>query len=82
VFAVQPTGTRQHLFRVETGESILDLHNACETSVAGCKSSPSEPPGRSFGGAAQCRVLWTCLAGLPTWRVHGARRQARPFPSR
>ena len=32
LFAVQPTGTRQHLFRVETGEGILDLHNACETS--------------------------------------------------
>jgi hypothetical protein len=32
LFAVQPTGTRQHLFRVEAGESILDLHNACETS--------------------------------------------------
>ena len=32
VFAMETSGTRHHLFRVEAGEIVLDLHTACEQS--------------------------------------------------
>lgn len=83
LFAVQPTGTRQHLFRVENGECILDLHNACETSGSRLQIIAVGPLGLRFW---RCRVvqrpLVLCLAGLPNWqRSWSARRQTKPFPS-
>ena len=32
IFAMEASGTRHHLFRVEAGEIVLDLHTACEQS--------------------------------------------------
>ena len=32
IFAMETSGTRHHLFRVEAGEIVLDLHTACEQS--------------------------------------------------
>jgi NHLM bacteriocin system ABC transporter ATP-binding protein len=76
LFAVQPTGTRQHLFRVETGESILDLHNACETSGSRLQIIAVGAPGTELlevpRSAASFGPVSGWIAHLATFMVRSA----------
>src|SRR5215471_17121708 len=76
LFAVQPIGTRQHLFRVETGESILDLHNACETSGSRLPIIAVGPPGTELlevpRSAASFGPVFGWIAQLAMFMVRSA----------
>ncbi|WFU45904.1 NHLP bacteriocin export ABC transporter permease/ATPase subunit (plasmid) [Bradyrhizobium sp. CB82] len=80
LFAVQPTGTRQHLFRVDTGESILDLHNACETSGSRLQIIAVGPPGTALfevpRSAASFGPVSGWIAQLATLMVRSAANEA------
>jgi NHLM bacteriocin system ABC transporter ATP-binding protein len=82
LFAVQPTGTRQHLFRVETGESILDLHNACETSGSRLQIIAVGPPGTELlevpRSAASFGPVSGWIAQLAAFMVRSAASETIP----
>src|SRR6516162_8702491 len=76
LFAVQPTGTRQHLFRVETGESILDLQNACENSSSRLQIVAVGTPGTELlevpRSAASFGAVSGWIANLAMFMVRSA----------
>jgi hypothetical protein len=76
LFAVQPTGTRHHLFRVETGESILDLHNACEAPGSRLQLIAVGAPGTELlevpRGAASFEHVSGWIAHLAAFMVRSA----------
>ncbi|HET9533724.1 MAG TPA: hypothetical protein VFP43_00025, partial [Mesorhizobium sp.] len=74
LFAVQPTGTRQHLFRVETGEGILDLHNACETSGSRLQIIAVGAPGTELLEVPRSAASFGHVSG---WIAHLATFMAR-----
>lgn len=80
LFAVQPTGTRQHLFRVENGESILDLHNACETSGSRLQIIAVGPTGTALLEVPRSAVSFGPVCGwiakLATLMVRSAVNEA------
>lgn len=80
LFAVQPTGTRQHLFRVENGGCILDLHNACETSGSRLQIIAVGPPGNALleipRSAASFVPVSGWIAQLAVFMVRSAANEA------
>ncbi|MGY4625449.1 NHLP bacteriocin export ABC transporter permease/ATPase subunit [Bradyrhizobium sp. USDA 4486] len=80
LFAVQPTGTRQHLFRVENGGCILDLHNACETSGSRLQIIAVGPPGNVLlevpRSAASFGRVSSWIAQLAMFMVRSAANEA------
>ena len=78
LFAVQPTGTRQHLFRVETGEGILDLHNACETSGSRLQIIAVGAPGTELLEVPRSAASFGHVSG---WIAHLATFMARSAAS-
>jgi NHLM bacteriocin system ABC transporter ATP-binding protein len=78
LFAVQPTGKRQHLFRVETGESILDLHNACEVSGSRLQIVAVGTPGTELLEVPRSAAFVGAVSG---WIAHLATFMARTAAS-
>ncbi|WP_271597541.1 NHLP bacteriocin export ABC transporter permease/ATPase subunit [Bradyrhizobium sp. CCBAU 45384] len=80
LFAVRPTGTRQHLFRVENGGCILDLHNACETSGSRLQIIAVGPPGNALlevpRSAASFGSVSSWIAQLAVFMVRSAANEA------
>jgi NHLM bacteriocin system ABC transporter ATP-binding protein len=78
LFAAQPTGTRQHLFRVEAGESILDLHNACEASGSRLQIIAVGTPGTELLEVPRSAASFGAVSG---WITHLATFMVRSTAS-